>query len=157
MSDMLVHPDALPAAPGSAPRITRRPPGMPPLPPKNTVQRKVLIVERDKDCARLMEFVLSLQGYEVTAAHDVASASALIRKESFGQIVMDISLPDGSGLELLELVRKKMNLTIPVIVVSGLRQQRVHEDCMSAGATEFVSKPFSPSELVMRLGKWTRS
>ena len=157
MSDMLVHPDALPAATGPAPRIIRRPQGMPPLPPKDATGRKILIVENDKDCARLMEFVLNLQGYQVTAAQDVASATSLIRSESFGQIVMDLTLPDGSGLELLELVRQKMGLTTPVTVVSGHRQQKVLEDCMSAGANEFVSKPFSPSELVMRLGKWTRS
>ena len=157
MSDMLVHPDALPAAQGSAPRVVRRPPGMPPLPPKNTVKQRVLVVESDTDCARLIEFVLNLQGYEVTTASDLTSATEMVSNQSFGQIIMDVSLPDGSGLELLELVRKQMNLTIPVIVVSGLRQHKVNEDCMAAGATEFVTKPFSPSELVMRLGKWTRN
>jgi two-component system phosphate regulon response regulator PhoB len=157
MSELLVHPKALPAAPGTYPQITRRPPGMPPLPPEDPVKRRILIVENDADSARLMEFVLNLQGYDVTTVGDLASASALVRTVPFGQIVLDISLPDGSGLDLLALVRRELKLTTPVTVVSGLRQQRVHEECMAAGATDFVSKPFSPSELVMRLGKWTRS
>lgn len=156
MSSTLVHPDAPPVATGPHPRITTvRPPGMPPLPPMDHIKLKVLIVESDVDCARLMEFVLNLRGYKVTVARDIASAEALIRTECFGQIVMDVSLPDGSGLDLLKLVRQDMGLSVPVAVVSGMRQQRVIEDCMSAGASDFVYKPFSPSELVTRLGKWT--
>lgn len=157
MSDMLVHQDEMAAVTGSTRRIAPRPPGMPPLPPANQSQRQILIVEKDKDCARVLEFVLNLQGYHVTKAHDFASAAGLIRSERFGQILMDVTLPDGSAVELLGLIRREMKLTTPVTIVSGHRQQRVVDDCMSAGADDFVSKPFSPSELVMRLGRWTRS
>ena len=157
MSHMLVHPDALPAAAGSQPRITRRPAGMPPVPPKGSTMGRVLVVENDKDCARLMEFVLNLQGYEVTVAGDLASAYALMGGQTFGHIVLDLTLPDGSGIELVRHVRQPLGLSTPITIVSGLRQQHVTEECMSAGANDFVSKPFSPSELVMRLGKWTRT
>lgn len=155
MSDMLVHPDALPAAAGSSPRITRRPPGLPPLPPKDTVKRKVLVVEGDRDCSRLMEFVLNIQGYEVTSVGDLASARTLVRAEKFGHIVMDVVLPDGSGVEFVHLVRDELRLRTPITVVSGLRQQHVYDECLAAGANEYVTKPFSPSELIMRLGRWT--
>ena len=155
MSDMLVHPDALPAASGSSTRVTRRPPGLPPLPPKDPIKRKILVVEGDRDCNRLIEFVLNIQGYEVTTATDLATACEIARVENFGHIVMDVSLPDGSGLELVHLVRDELGLRTPITVVSGLRQQHVYDECMAAGANEFVTKPFSPSELIMRLGRWT--
>ena len=155
MSDMLVHPDALPTPAGSSPRINRRLPGLPPLPPKDTVKHKVLVVEGDRDCSRLMDFVLNIQGYEVTSAGDLASACALARAEKFGHIVMDVVLPDGSGLELVHLVRDQLRLQTPITVVSGLRQQHVYDECIAAGANEYVTKPFSPSELIVRLGRWT--
>ena len=155
MSDMLVHPDALPAASGSSTRDTRRPPGLPPLSPKDPIKRKILVVEGDRDCNRLIEFVLNIQGYEVTTASDLAAACEIARAEEFGHIVMDVLLPDGSGLELVHLVRHELGLRTPITVVSGLRQQHVYDECMAAGANEFVTKPFSPSELIMRLGRWT--
>lgn len=157
MSNMLVPPDALPKAAAPAPRITPRPPGTPPVPPKGSPMSRVLVVENDKDCARLIEFVLDLQGYEVYLTDDLASASALMGKLTFGHIVMDLTLPDGSGIDLLRLARQTLELSTPITVVSGLRQQHVVDECMSAGANDFVSKPFSPSELVTRLGKWART
>ena len=155
MSDMLVHPEALPAPAGSSPKVTHRPPGLLPLPPADPTKRKVLVVEGDRDCSRLIEFVLNIQGYEVTTASDLAAACGIARAEEFGHIVMDVLLPDGSGLELVHLVRHELGLRTPITVVSGLRQQHVYDECMAAGANEFVTKPFSPSELIMRLGRWT--
>lgn len=155
MSSMLVHPDALPAAAGSSTQITRRAAGLPPFPPADPSKRKILVVDADRECVRLMEFVLSIQGYEVTAVSDLSSACALVSTEEFGQIVMDTLLPDGSGLELVRLVREQLGLRTPITIVSGLRQQHVYDECMAAGANEYVTKPFSPSELIMRLGRWT--
>jgi two-component system KDP operon response regulator KdpE len=109
--------------------------------------KPVLVVEDDPTLARAIVRNLSARGYAARSATTVAEATAAIADADPALVLLDIDLPDGSGWEVLRLVRSAGRTDIPVIVMSALRPNpRLCEDLRPTGVLE---KPF-PMEALLR-------
>ena len=110
---------------------------------------KVLVIEDEFAIAKLIRYVLENSGFEVLLAHEGEEALELIDSKNPDIIILDLMLPVMSGFEILEHMEKNRKLkTIPVIVLTCRGQEEDKTKAMRLGASEFMTKPFSPSGLV---------
>ena len=110
---------------------------------------RVLIVEDDRELRTLMQSSLSVEGFEVQTAVSVSEAAALVRHRQPDVIVLDLGLPDGDGIELVQAVRKLHSL--PILVVSARHQEAQKILLLDAGADDYLTKPFNVGELLARI------
>lgn len=110
----------------------------------------ILIAEDDELILRTVEHKLKKEGYEVLIARNGKEAIDLIKITNFDLIISDIMMPFASGTEILSAIRS-FGKNIPVIMLSGLGQEEVVLDAFNLGAADFMVKPFSPTELILRI------
>ncbi|HZD55259.1 MAG TPA: response regulator [Anaerolineales bacterium] len=104
--------------------------------------KKILIVEDEPDTAEMFAEMMRMSGYEIYKAYNGSSAVALVRKEKPAAVVLDLMMPDLSGLEVLRLVRNDVNIAdTPVIVVSAKSLPSDIKDGLEAGASVYLTKP----------------
>ena len=110
---------------------------------------RILVVEDDREIRAMMQSSLSVEGFEVQTAVSMSEASALLRHALPDVMVLDLGLPDGDGVELVHEVRKQHSL--PILVVSARHQEAQKIQLLDAGADDYLTKPFSVSELLARI------
>lgn len=110
---------------------------------------RVLVVEDDREIRAMMQSSLSVEGFEVQTAVSVSEATALLRHALPDVMVLDLGLPDGDGVDLVHAVRKQH--TLPILVVSARHQEAQKIQLLDAGADDYLTKPFSVSELLARI------
>ena len=109
----------------------------------------VLVVDDEPHVARVIQIAMETQGWTVEAVDTLAGARRILGAgpASFDIILLDVKLPDGSGLDYLEEIRKdEAKATLPVVVLSGAEFAHVKETIAELDA-HYVAKPFSPSKL----------
>ncbi|MFK5959512.1 MAG: response regulator transcription factor [Lutibacter sp.] len=114
-------------------------------------KNQIVLAEDNSTLSLLLKFKLEREGYEVLKASDGKEAIDLIEKNSPSLILTDIMMPFISGLEVISHVRNKLNLKTPIIVFSSAGQEEMVLKAFNLGATDFMAKPFSPNELVIRI------
>jgi two-component system phosphate regulon response regulator PhoB len=114
--------------------------------------QKILIVEDERDIADLIGFNLERQGYEVLKAYDGIIGTEMAMRERPDLIVLDLMLPgrDGYGV-FKELRRDTRTAQIPVIMLTARAQTEDRIAGLEAGADDYLTKPFSPKELMLRI------
>ena len=115
----------------------------------------ILIVEDEHLIARLIEMTLTRAGYRCTLAEDGRTAADLIETTNFDMALLDIMLPGMDGLSLCETIRRG-DSDIGIIIVSAKGQESDKIRGLSIGADDYITKPFSVSELIARLEALTR-
>jgi two-component system response regulator VicR len=115
---------------------------------------KLLIVEDDALIRKTVELKFKKEGYEVICCADGREGLQKIESELPDIVLTDIMLPYYSGLEIIKTV-KAINKKTPVVVFSTMGQESMVEDAYKLGADEFVKKPFSLSELSIRIKRLT--
>ena len=118
---------------------------------KNRLPMKILVCEDEEILLTSLEFRLKKQGFEIVLAKDGKEAIEKIKTESPDLIVADIMMPNVTGLELISYVRKKLKSDMPIIMISAMGNDETVLKAFRLGATDFISKPFKPSELVLRI------
>ena len=113
--------------------------------------KKILICEDEEILLTALKFRLQKQGYELFLAVDGKEARDIIQKERPDLIVTDIDVPKISGMELISLVRNDMEMNVPIIIIAPLENENLILEAMQNGADDFVTKPFKPVELVLRI------
>jgi two-component system response regulator VicR len=112
---------------------------------------KILIAEDDVLMTKILEFILKKEGYQVTSCKDGLSAIEKIPVLIPDLIITDIMLPFRSGLEIIGYSKETFE-NIPIIVVSALGEEEgTVIEAFNLGADDFVSKPFNPNELLLRV------
>ena len=114
---------------------------------------KILICEDEEILLTALEFRLRKQGFDVLLAKDGKQALQLIQDESPDMVIADVMMPYVTGLELIDLVRHEYQNEVPVIVISALENDDVVLEAFRLGATDFITKPFKPTELILRIRK----
>ncbi|TRX22118.1 response regulator [Flavobacterium franklandianum] len=112
---------------------------------------KIVLAEDNSVLSLLLKFRLEKEGYKLLIAVDGKQAIELIEEYNPELILTDIMMPFVSGLEVISYVRNKLNLKTPIIVFSSAGQEEIVLKAFDLGATDFMSKPFSPHELVIRV------
>jgi DNA-binding response OmpR family regulator len=123
-------------------------------PQPSTIARQILIVEDDDDTAEVVSAIMSGAGYTFTAVDRGRIALDEIHNTPPDLVLLDLNLPDMSGLEVLRAVRA--NSLLPLIVLSGYTEERDKVIALEAGADDYLAKPFSPEELLARVGALLR-
>lgn len=112
---------------------------------------KILLAEDNSTLALLLKFRLEKEGHELLMAVDGKEAVELIEAHNPDLILTDIMMPFISGLEVISHVRNKLELDTPIIVFSSAGQEEMVLKAFNLGANDFMGKPFSPNELVIRV------
>jgi two-component system, OmpR family, KDP operon response regulator KdpE len=111
---------------------------------------RVLVVDDEPQILRALRVILREAGYEVVQAASMEEAldAAAVRPPEAA--IVDLMLPDGSGVELCRALREWSSM--PILVLSAIGDEEVKVQALEAGADDYVTKPFGPRELVARLG-----
>lgn len=110
---------------------------------------RVLVIDDERQILRALRINLSVRGYEVTTAATGAEALRAAADHRPDVVILDLGLPDMSGIEVLEGLRGW--LTAPVIVLSARTDSSDKVDALDAGADDYVTKPFGMDEFLARL------
>jgi two-component system KDP operon response regulator KdpE len=109
----------------------------------------VLVVDDEPPIRRFLRTTLGAVQYRVIEADTAAEALRLLASDKPDLLVLDLGLPDRSGLELIPEIRKTS--TIPIVVLSALHDERSKVEALDLGADDYVAKPFGTAELMARL------
>jgi two-component system KDP operon response regulator KdpE len=110
---------------------------------------KILVVDDEPQIRRLLKTSLVPQRFEVAEASTAAAALKRLDAEEFDLVILDLGLPDRSGIEVIEEIRA--GSTIPIIVLSVRNDEAGKVRALELGADDYVTKPFGMAELVTRI------
>jgi len=111
--------------------------------------RPILVVDDDPKIVRLVRTYLERAGYRVTEAADGRSAISAIALEMPLLVVLDVMLPEVDGIAVLKAIRRTDRTPVIILSARGLVDDRIAG--LAAGADDYLPKPFSPAELVLRV------
>ncbi|EOH93779.1 response regulator transcription factor [Enterococcus pallens] len=111
--------------------------------------RKLLLIEDDPNITDFMEVVLEKERYQLVIATNGMEALMLLQEETFDLLLLDLGLPDIDGVELLKIIRKRMEL--PIIIISARNSEIDKVKALDLGADDYVTKPFGTNELLARI------
>jgi DNA-binding response OmpR family regulator len=111
--------------------------------------KKILVVDDDVKTVNLVRLYLERDGYQVLTAYDGIEALRLAREGRPDLIVLDLMLPDIDGLEVCRTVRRESD--VPIIMLTARTTDQDKLAGLDLGADDYVTKPFSPKELVARI------
>ncbi len=123
------------------------PPG--PNPGAHLPMSHVLVVDDEPRIREVVQYALEREGYRVTTAVDAKGADLALRSDSVDLVVLDIMLPDKSGLELCRSLRERRRT--PVLFLSARGEELDRIIGLEVGGDDYLPKPFSPRELVARV------
>lgn len=109
----------------------------------------ILVVDDDVKIVQLVRAYLEREGFPVIAANDGRSALAAVRESHPRLVVLDVMLPELDGIAVLRAVRESSNIPILMLSARGATADRVYG--INEGADDYLPKPFSPAELVVRV------
>ena len=112
-------------------------------------RRKILVVEDDRKTVELIRLYLDKDGYRVIAAYSGDKAVDLARSERPDLIVLDLMLPEIDGLEVCRILRRESD--VPIVMLTARTTEQDKLSGLDLGADDYITKPFSPRELLARV------
>ncbi len=112
---------------------------------------KIMLVEDDYYLAKNLNMVLSKEGYETKIVSSISEAKEVLAKEHINLCLVDVCLPDGSGLELCSYICNESGKRCPVLIISACDNENTVIDGLERGAYDYIIKPFRPRELMSRI------
>jgi len=115
-------------------------------------RKRILVVDDEIYIVHILEFSLTMEGYQVLTAADGEEAMRLIEQERPDLVVLDIMMPKMDGYEVCRRLRQDEQLKgIPVILLSAKGRAVDREVGLQAGADDYITKPFSPRKLLEKI------
>ena len=115
---------------------------------------KILVCEDDFMMIKAIEHKLQREGYQVEVANDGRSAVEKIKSGTYDLIITDLLMPFTGGLELINMTRNELGKTTPIIVLSKVGNEETIIEAFKLGADDYLTKPFSPNELSIRVKRF---
>ena len=113
---------------------------------------KILIIEDEPDIRRNLEYNLSREGFSISTAASISEANTLLASTDYNLILLDLMLPDGSGLDLCKSIKSNSDTeSIPIIILTAKDDEVDKVVGFELGADDYVTKPFSVRELILRV------
>ena len=114
--------------------------------------KKILVIEDDKDIIELVRYNLEKEGFQISSAQDGVLGLAQAKKSPPDLLILDLMLPNLPGLEICrELRRERNQKRIPILMLTARGEESDRVVGLEMGADDYVTKPFSPRELVARV------
>jgi len=114
--------------------------------------QKILLIEDEPDIRKTLEYNISREGYDVVSAPSLSEGRNHLNSGSFSLILLDLMLPDGSGLDLCrEIKSDKEKVATPIIILTAKDDEVDKVVGFELGADDYVTKPFSVRELILRI------
>lgn len=112
----------------------------------------ILIVEDDQMVATMLKMRLSKEGHQLTITPNGMEAKEILSGTNLPDLIItDINMPFYSGMELINYTRKELQSSIPILVLSTAGQESSVLQAFEMGANDFMTKPFSPNEVSVRI------
>ena len=119
-----------------------------------TIKKNIVLIEDDEGITRLIKFKLEKEGYEVKSFLNGEKVIEYLVRSKPALIISDVMMPVIDGLTLLKEIKADPRVSdIPVIMLSTHSHESAVLECLRAGAADYVTKPFSTTELVLRIEK----
>ncbi len=109
----------------------------------------ILVVDDEKEIADLLELYLMSDGYQVFKAYNAIEGLELMKKENIDLVLLDVMMPAMNGIEMCRKIRSVSN--VPIIIISAKTQEIDKIVGLTVGADDYVTKPFTPLELMARV------
>lgn len=116
-------------------------------------KRKLLLAEDDQMLASLLKYRLERDGYEVLLEHDGRAVKEKLQAEIPDVVITDIMMPYFSGIQLVDHLRNNLKSDVPIILISAASNDENVVCAFEMGANDFIAKPVSPSELLVRISR----
>ena len=114
----------------------------------------VLVVEDDANAAGALRVLFEETGHRVTVAHSVSDAVGAAAADTPDLVLLDLTLPDGDGLDVLATLRERGARVGTVVALTGHEGPEILAQCRAAGCTEVLTKPVPIREILKRLPGW---
>lgn len=114
------------------------------------MKRKILIVEDEQSIATLIKYNLEQAGYQTKVASDGKEALYFLDEQYFDFIVLDLMLPEIDGLQVCTTIRENKN-DVPILMLTAKSDEENKVLGLQSGADDYLTKPFSPKELIARI------
>lgn len=119
---------------------------------RGTPPNRVLVVDDEPHIRRLLVTRLTAEGYAVAEAENGEDGLEIVLAEPPDIVLLDLMMPGASGLEILSRIRSTQGLErLPVVILTAKGQDTDRELAMAGGASDFITKPFSPMKLLTRI------
>ncbi len=112
---------------------------------------KILYAEDDIMMQKVVVHTLIRLGYEVITVDDGQEAIDVLEGEEFDLVILDLFMPRRSGFEVVEHMRDALGVSTPVLILSRNHLDEAVQKAYTSGANDFIVKPFSPEELVVKI------
>jgi len=109
----------------------------------------ILVVDDDARLRDLLKRYLTAEGFRITTASDAQEARSRLKAYQFDLLILDVMMPGESGLDLTRDLRKQNR--VPILMLTAMGQTEARISGLEAGADDYLSKPFEPRELVLRI------
>ena len=116
---------------------------------ENTQGRLILVVDDEARMVRFIQLNLEHDGYQVISAYNGREALDQVRSQLPNLVLLDVMMPDLDGFEVLKRIRDQSSVPVIMLTAKGEEDDRVHG--LELGADDYITKPFSPRELVSRV------
>src|SRR6266849_9412889 len=139
------------------PNAYRKSPSYGTLPPsrravRSNCMKRILIIEDDRDIVELVRYNLANEGFQVGSAHDGSTGLSTLKKMPPDLLLLDLMLPKLSGLEICREIRRDDSLNrLPILMLTARGEEADRVVGLEMGADDYVTKPFSPRELLARV------
>ena len=112
----------------------------------------ILVLEDEPDIRKTLEYNLSREGYKVISAASIEQAKTIVKSDTFSLFLLDLMLPDGSGLDLCKKLKGNSETeSVPIIILTAKDDEIDKIVGLELGADDYVTKPFSVRELILRI------
>lgn len=118
------------------------------------IKKRVLLIEDNEALNKINQRALELEGYQVSTAQTIAQASVFIEEEPPDAIILDILLPDGSGIDFCKSIREQTSA--PILFLTGVKGNNKILEGLHAGGDDYLTKPYSLELLTARITAFFR-
>lgn len=124
---------------------------------EKAIRPHILLLDDDTIIQEMLRFIFSREGYEITQLMDGSQVLKTLEQKPVSLVVLDLKMPGMDGFEVLETIRSQRKYDdLPVVILSSMKGDSDLERGFELGADDFIHKPFSPTELVIRVKRFLR-
>ena len=122
------------------------------MPTNKIAAKKILLIDDDELILKVMNLILTIEGYNVIAVNNGKDALEKIEAEKYDMVITDLMMPYSNGFEIISKFKQHPNaLNVPIIVISSVGTESAIKEGLNIGADDYIRKPIMPDELLIRI------